>query len=142
SDDSATTPLLRLTYCVPNPLDPDAVTTGVVIYKKASSPSANDGVVKLFDDMSDYGGDDTKKADWEYTGISNFSIIRQSPYWANFRVGYFYRPYALSYEDKNNDQIFDSMLAGEFVTDVIAKNHNTGESANADYTSSTLTRDQ
>lgn len=136
SDDSATSPLLRLTYGIPNPSN-GVVTTGIVAFKAPSKPGGSDGLIKIFDNVSRYSPD--AKGDWEYRGVSAFSIIRQSPYWANFRVRYYYPPYSFSKEDKNKDDIADSLLAGEFVTDVIAKNHTTGGSANADYTSSTLT---
>lgn len=136
TDDMSTT-LTRLKYEIPNGT---AIKTGVVAYVPASGKNSSDGVIKIFEDSTKYkpGSVATDKADYQFLNIQNFNIRFHSESWVTIGVSYSYRGFTLDTSDRDNDGVFDSRLAGEFLTDAIAKNHHPGESAHYAETTSTL----
>jgi Tfp pilus assembly protein PilW len=138
-DDMATTHT-RVMYDIPDTSEPDGYKTGVVAFAAADNLNSSDGTVKIFEDEDDYTGDAaTAEADWEFDGVQEFSVVFNSPSWITISASYNCRGFLnteLPADDE--DGIIDTRLAGEFLTDVIAKNHNPGESAQYGSTTSTL----
>ncbi len=80
-------------------------------------------------------------ADYSYANIDDFKVEFQSETRATLRFFYTYRGFILSDTDSDVNGISDNSLAGQFVTDIIAKNHHTGEGvANYGETTSTIAR--
>lgn len=139
--DSMTNTLKRVLYDIPDSTEASGYRTGIVVFATGSDDAnESDGVVKIFEDESDYdpGTVKTATASWEYEGVQDFEIVFNSPSWITISAKYNYRGFTTSEIDADNDGIQDSRLAGEFITDVIAKNHHPGESAQYADTTSTL----
>lgn len=136
-DDDKSTTLTRIMYDIPVA---GGVQTGIVAYVPASTLNESDGVIKIFENAAAYdeANLDTTKADYEFEGIQDFNIMYHTPSWVTLRTAYSYRGFILSATDADNDGVQDKRLAGEFLTDVIAKNHHPGESAHYAETTSTL----
>jgi len=136
TDDMSTT-LTRLKYEIPNGT---TVKTGIVAYVPATNKNSSDGVIKIFEDATKYkpGSVATDKADYQFANIQDFNIRFHSESWVTIGVSYSYRGFSLDTSDTDNDGVFDTRLAGEFLTDAIAKNHHPGESAHYAETTSTL----
>ncbi len=139
TDDIATT-LTRVQYDIPDATRPSGYRTGIVVYVPATDKNASDGVVKIFENASAYspGTVKTTRAPWEYEGIQDFSVVFNSPSWLTISASYNYRGFRNLKADTDGDGIDDYRLAGEFLTDVIAKNHHPGESAQYADTTTTL----
>lgn len=137
-DDVATT-LTRIKFHLPYSLETGEVNqTGVVAFAKADPDSTeSDGVIKIFLDEADYDPSTvlTDKADYEFEGIQKFGIKYKTSTWITLNVFYSYRSY-MNFASHDSD--FDKKLAGEFITDVIAKNHHPGGSANYGQTTTSL----
>jgi hypothetical protein len=127
-------------YDIPDTTEADGYRTGIVAFVDAKTLNSSDGVVKIFEDASDYteANVETTKADWEYVGVQDFSVVFNTPSWITISAAYNYRGFTLTEVDADGDGVFDTRLAGEFLTDVIAKNHHPGESAHYANTTSTL----
>ncbi len=136
-DDMAST-VTRVLFDTPDPAG--GVRTGVVAFVPASSENDSDGIIKIFEDEGDYteGTAADVAAEWEYPFIQDFKVVFNSPSWITLIVAYSYRGFTLSEIDSDGDKIHDSRLAGEYMSDVIAKNHHPGESAHYAQTTNTL----
>lgn len=130
SDDISTT-LTRIRFDMP--VDNS---TGVIAFVPPTQ-GRSDGVVKIFLNQAAYkpGTVNTDRADYEFRGIEKFGINYLTSTWMTVRTFYSYRSY-MNFAARNNDN--NSRLVGEFVTDVIAKNHHPGESANYAHTTTSL----
>ncbi len=140
STDDISTTLTRLVYEIPDPSEDDGVREGVVAFVPATNANTSDGVIKVFENADDFSPDtlEETKADWEYSFIQDFAVRFHSPSWITLTISYTYRGFTLSTTDSDNDGVQDSLLAGQFQTDIIAKNHHPGESAHYAETTNTL----
>lgn len=138
--DTMATTLTRVMYDIPSNTAPSGYSTGIVVFVAATNRNLSDGIVKIFENSASYKPSTAKsdKAQWEFNGVENFEIVFNSPSWITIGAKYNYRGFSLSTIDADVNGIHDSRLAGEFVTDVIAKNHHPGESAQYGHTTSTL----
>lgn len=136
-DDMAST-VTRVLFDMPDPAG--GLRTGIVAFVPASSPNESDGIIKIFEDVDDYSPGTVKddQAEWEYPYIQDFKVVFNSPSWITMLVSYSYRGFILSDTDADKDGVTDSRLAGEYMSDVIAKNHHPGESAHYAQTTNTL----
>jgi hypothetical protein len=139
TDDISTT-LTRLVYELPNGPVTGGIDTGVVAFVPSTDADSSDGVIKMWDKASDYhpGTYKTDKASREFRNIQKFQVVFHSNSWVTLVVSYNYRGFSLDTNDSDGDGIADSRLAGEFISDAIAKNHHPGESAHYAETTNTL----
>src|SRR5690606_11438101 len=113
---------------------------GVVAFVLPTDANSSDGVIKVFEDIADFSPDslDTAAADWSYTDIQDFAVRFHSASWITLTISYTYRGFTRSTVDSDGDGVYDSLLAGQFQTDIIAKNHHPGDSAHYAETTNTL----
>jgi type II secretory pathway pseudopilin PulG len=139
ADDVSTT-LSRLAFEIPDPSATGGIRTGIVAFVPASGPNVSDGTIKIFEDSSEYspGTLAATPGDWNFSNIHNFEVYFHSASWITVSISYTYRGFSLTTTDKNGDGVYDDLLAGDLVTDIIAKNHHPGESAHYAKTTNTL----
>jgi len=125
-DDDESTTLTRIMFDTPNSAT-GLVSRSVIAFVPPSGENESDGIIKIFLDDSDYteGTVATDKADYEYDGIQIFGINYRTSTWMTMNVFYSYRGY-INFAAKTNDN--NLKMAGEFITDIIAKNHHPGKS--------------
>ncbi len=132
ADNKATT-LSQILFETPDPTKASGFRTGAILFKEAT-PGKSDGVIKIFENYT-AGTTKTAKGDQEFKGIQNFGINYRTSTWMTIRIFYSYRSY-MNFASHDNDN--NKKLAGEFITDVIAKNHHPGESGHYAETTTSL----
>lgn len=135
ADDKSTT-LTRIIFDTPNSAT-GTVSSSVIAFVPPSGENESDGVIKIFMDATKYkpGSVATDKADYEYEGIQIFGINYRTSTWMTINTFYSYRGY-INFAAKTKDN--NLKMAGEFVTDIIAKNHHPGKSGHYGETTSSV----